>query len=95
MTPSPCPFCGSKLLKTTQGWQHPTLKQGSERCPLVDHHFGDGYLDWVGWQREKTIHYAVIDGFPVFNGEGKGTPVGVDELNVFFAYVKEKNYGSS
>jgi len=60
-------------------------------CIAFGHHFGDEYLDWVGWQEEPAeFYWELKEGLPEFNVDGRGQPVAVDFLNQCFEYVREQ-----
>lgn len=57
---------------------------------MSGNHFGDAYLEWVGWQPAKTreVHYTMLPtGYPMFNIHGEGAPADIDFINACFSYM--------
>lgn len=94
--PKPCPFCGNKLIKEDGKWRHPHWPGGNDRpCLLAGtHKIGDVFMHL--WEkRAPLVWYEVVDGFPMFNVVGVGTPVtDAAMLQSFFDYLKEKAPGT-
>ena len=90
--PKNCPFCGETLRATNHGgYAHPGFQSPtkSSRCWLDGWHIGEKRVElWD--KRTGGIHFEVVDGYPVFNEDGKGRSVDAATLQSFFDYLKGK-----
>lgn len=93
MTPKACPFCAAPWVRRDSYWIHGKvirenkhdqfcILQGSSLLPFAVGRYNLAIPETV-W------HYEVVDGLPIFNNEGRGSPASMEFVNDCFNYIRE------